>query len=234
MTTPKVLIAAPVNSHKAYCIPEYLESCKQLTYSNKDFYFVDNSEDQLFHVNNFLLNGWDCDHVSSTGLTNQEYICKSQQLIGKKVLDEGYDYLFMCEIDIFPPKHIIQQMLSHQKPIVAANYFIGGYESTRLMKMGIEEKNFGLRTNRNISNFTGFLESGTNKTQSKIHGLGCTLIHSSILKKYPFHLDKNSPEAHADITFYMDLNEDGVEVTVHPMIVTHKNSSWHKISDAWV
>jgi hypothetical protein len=227
----KVLVGCPVNSRKQYCLDDFITQCRNLTYYNKELYFVDNSEDSTFHVKQFLMQGFNCDYISPKKHTNQEYITISQLKIRDKALKENFDYLLFLECDIFCPLNIIEQMIAYNKPIVAAQYFIGGVKDTRILKTDIEESVMGLMVNRDIKKYEGFMEHGRN-TRSKMFGYGCTLIHRDILKKYPFRIKRNDP-SHSDTLFYFDLYRDKQKVQVHPVTMEHHNSSWHKITDAW-
>ena len=42
--TPKILVACPTSDHKAYCPNEYANVARSLSYSNFDFFLVDNSK----------------------------------------------------------------------------------------------------------------------------------------------------------------------------------------------
>ena len=56
-------------------------------------------------------------------------------------------------------------------------------------------------------------------------GLGCVLIHRSILKKIPFRYEEGSP-VHPDSFYYGDLNMAGKKVFVDTSILCeHKNTS---------
>lgn len=226
---PSVLIGCPVNEVKAYCIEDYLESISRLTYQNKKFYFVDNSIDMDFHFDHFLCNGFECDYISPDGKNNQQYICDCQNMIRQRAVDDGFDYLLFLECDIFTKPDIVEEMLAYDSPIVACNYFVGKGDKRQLLKMEIETPFKDMvYTNRNISQAEGFLEYGTGKSRSHMHGFGCTLISTEILRHYRFHVVGRS---HADTPFYFDMNAAGVKTVVHPYICEHRNSSWNLITD---
>ncbi len=223
---PKVLVAAPVNERKKYCLAEYLQNCIELTYPNKEFYFVDNSEDVNFHVDEIIANGWDCDYISPIGKRHQDFITISQNIIRKKAIEENFDYLLFLECDIFAPSNIIEQLISYHAPVVSVQYFIGEVENARLLKMEIEPKTFGRYTNRNIFQDEGFLETkGNGKSRSSMNGFGCCLIHKSVLELFPFTVQPNDV-SHSDSHYYFQLHEAGIKTTIHPVIVKHKNQSW--------
>lgn len=224
---PTVLVGCPVNEVKDYCIEDYLANISRLTYPNKKFYFVDNSPNFDWHIDTFIANGFMCDHVSSKGKRNQEYICECQNMIREKALN--FDFLLFLECDLFAPKNIIEQMLAYNTDVVACNYFVGTGNRRQLLKMEIETPiNNEPYTNRNISQIEGFLEHGTQKSRSSMHGYGCTLIRSALLKELEFHTEG---KIHADSFFFMDLHAAGIKPIVHNVIIEHRNSKWSDILD---
>ena len=44
----KILIGCPTSAHKKYCLKEYINSIKSLTYKNFDVLIVDNSENDKY------------------------------------------------------------------------------------------------------------------------------------------------------------------------------------------
>lgn len=230
MTFPKVLVGSPINERKAYCMDDYLTHCCNLTYPNKKFYFVDNSENRDWHVDNVIAKGFDCDYVNPKGRTNQQYICISQNAIRQKAIEENFDFLLFIECDIFPKKNIIEEMISYDEKVVACNYFIGQRENSHLLKTEIEKTTFGNYTNRNINDAEGFLDYVGNKKRSSMFGFGCCLIRRDVFTKFRFHVNSYD-RSHADTPFYFDLWEAGIEPICHPEIVRHMNSSWKKVLD---
>lgn len=230
MNFPKVLVAAPINERKSYCIEDYLENVSKLTYPNKGYFFSDNSERFMWHREMVVSQGYNCGWVTWQRGRNQDYICASQNQIRGKAIRDGYDFLYMQEVDIFTPHDIIEQLISYNAPVVSAQYFIGQKNNVRLLKMEIENPDYGIYTNRNISATEGYLEQATGESRSSMFGFGCVLIKREIFERFPFRVDKNDV-SHSDTFFYMDLHEQGIKVTLHNVFVTHKNSSWDKVLD---
>ncbi len=48
MKKPKVLVGCPTSNHKEYCLKQYAEAVKKLTYKNYDILLVDNSENDEY------------------------------------------------------------------------------------------------------------------------------------------------------------------------------------------
>lgn len=230
MNFPKVLVAAPINERKSYCIEDYLVNCSELTYPNKQFYFVDNSKDQHWHIENIIREGYKCDYVEPFG-RNQDYITLSQETIRHYAIKNNFDYLFFKEADIITPPDIIEEMVAYNALVVSANYFIGQGEKSRLMMMEIDDNPLGITTNRNMLTEETFLDYVWQEHRSNMHGFGCLLIHRNIFTQIHFHVLPND-DAHSDTIFFFDLHEAGVSVTNHPVIVKHLNSKWDKIIHA--
>ncbi len=226
---PKVLVGAPVNERKDYCTQEYLDNLKRLTYPNKEFYFVDNSRDYRWHIDAIINREFECEHLKIRSKRNQEYICESQNILRKKTLEENFDFLMFIEQDLFPEPTIIEQLLSYNTQVASAKYFIGQGENTRLLELETEEKVFETITNRNIPHEESYFNYPENSTSTQ-SGYGCCLIHRSILEQYPFHVSQDD-NSHSDTYFALDLYSAGIEITQHPIIVRHHNSSWNQIMD---
>ena len=45
----KILIGCPTSEHKAYCLKEYLEGLKNLTYKDVNFIIIDNSKTDEYY-----------------------------------------------------------------------------------------------------------------------------------------------------------------------------------------
>lgn len=230
MNFPKVLVAAPVNERKSYCLQEYLDNNSQLTYPNKHFYFVDNSKDDKWHIRAIGSHGLECDYVQPHG-RHQDYITLSQEMIRHKAIKGNFDFLFMKESDIITSPDIIEEMISYNSPIVTANYFIGQGEKSRLLMMEIDKNPYGITTNRNITGEENFLEYVLETNRSSMHGMGCLMLHRSVFTKFHFHVSPND-SSHCDTYFWFDIQAAGIPVVVHPVIVVHKNSSWELINDS--
>jgi hypothetical protein len=227
MDFPKVLVAAPINERKSYCIEDYLQNCSELTYPNKEFYFVDNSSNPEWHIENVVSQGYACGYVQPFG-RNQDFITLSQETIRHFAIKNNFDYLFFKEADVIVPSNIIEEMVSYQSPVVSANYFIGQGEKARLMMMEISDNEFGITTNRNMLTEESFLDYVWQENRSDMHGFGCLLIHRSIFTQFAFHVLPNDT-SHSDITFFFDLNQAGIKTVSHPVIVKHLNSKWDSI-----
>ena len=227
----KVMIAAPINSVKDYCLDDFIKTISSLDYVDKQLYLVDNSDNLNYHVENVILKyGVDCDWVNPKSKKSKEIITESQNLIRKKFLMSDCEYLLFIEQDITPPSNILLELISYQSQVSVARYFLGT-NAYPIHLIGTEiEKTFGKETNRNISTMEDFIFYGKENTPSEMFGFGVILFHRDILRQTSFFTDTNS-KAHSDTSFYFFLKDRGIKVNVHNVICKHNNSDWSKIKN---
>ena len=98
--------------------------------------------------------------------------------------------------------------------------------------MWFELQDFGAyRQSKPIELKKAFLKfDGRLKTVYQL-GLGCLLIHRSVLQKVPFRVDlKDEEKAHSDTYFHEDLRSLNIPCYMSTnVIVEHRNINWHKI-----
>jgi len=227
MEFPKVLIVSPTNSRKDYCTIDFVNNLRSLTYPEKDFCFCDNSYDPIFHVQEFILRGIDCLYVHPQGKSNTQYICQSFNALRDYFLKGDWEWFLSVECDLFPPADIIETLLAYHKPVVSCRYFLAHGAHSHLLATEFDDS-FSLNFNRNIFCLEGFHEYGTRKTKSGNSGLGCILIHRSVIAAIPFRLIDES--THNDTVASLDRDYFGIETTYCDEIITHKNSSWEYIA----
>lgn len=236
MSHPKILIASPTFEGKDYCFQRYYDSVKALTYPNFDLFLVDNSKTAEYSER---LRSIGID-VAKTPQRERvrDSIVEGRNLIRQKVLDEGYDYLFSLEQDVLPPPDAIERLLSHGEKIVCGMY-------ANPMNVPATNKKTGQREIIKINVPMVFIKS--KKDPSKIlpmtpqdvddappfmevgaMGLGCVLIHRSVLEKVKFRYD---PEKNAfdDMFFSSDAKEAGFKLyadTTVDCVHVVKKSVW--------
>ena len=122
---PKILIGAPTADLKNYCAKEWVENTKSILYPNSvDIFLADNSEDPK-NVKFLKSLGVDAERVEFKKKDSIiKRITKSHNLVRKKALEGGYDFLLHLETDIFPPPEVLLSLLSHRKSVIGISYDI--------------------------------------------------------------------------------------------------------------
>lgn len=217
---PKTLVGCPTYWGKAYCLLQYAERVKKLSYSNYDVLLVDNSKNEKY-LQEIRQNGLAAE--KGLWLENvRERITASRNILRKKVLEEGYDYFLSLEQDLIPPVNVIEQLLSSSKEIVSGLYY----------KEGTHE-------GKKISYAMLYVEQGgklvlvhpdrlKQKELLPINacGLGCMLIHRSVLEKVVFRKPA-SGIAQDDMMFCYDAQKSGFKIYANPLVVCeHLHKDW--------
>ena len=202
----KVLVGCPTSNHKEYCLKEYLEGIKNLSYENIHFVLVDNSEDDEYYSK---LKKLGVSAIKGKYFEKaKDRVIDSRNILRKYCLDNNYDYFLSLEQDVVPPKDIIEKLLKHDKDIVCGLYFYLGDDDKTLLPMVWvhHEGEYAKRLN--------FNEVSENKLIEAITcGLGCVLIKKNVLEEIEFrHVKEKSPWD--DLWFCEDAREKGFKVYV--------------------
>ncbi len=121
MIEARVLVGCPTYESYRYCIKEYLEAVKALTYKQFDLLLVDNSPTETF-ANELREKGINIKHIP----WNDDVAMRieiSRNVLREEALKGKYDYFLSLEQDVIPPPDIIERLMSHQKDVVAGIYF---------------------------------------------------------------------------------------------------------------
>lgn len=225
----RILVGAPIHSSKDYATENYVSSLMSLTYPDMDIYLSDNSDDKNYHRNIRRKYGIDCGWIEPYKLSVWQRMCMSMNQIRTRVLYGGYEWYLSLEIDITPPRNVIEQLLAHKKEVVSIPYFVGKYAQSLLCQMDFtEEEEFPL--SRLVSWEESFLNFDGQLKQVDWCGLGCTLIHRSVLELIHFWVreDRNLPP---DTWFAHDLKYWDIPVYAdYSQIVKHDNRLWKTLN----
>jgi|SRR3989304_2111535 len=226
----RVLIGTPHADVKNYCLANYIKTVKGLSHKNYDVLVVDNSETND-NQKRIRKEGIAALWVKRKNKSTREVMCESQECLRTAALDGGYDFLLHFESDITPPFNVIERLLSHQKTVVSASYFIGEGANSHLMVQEIEKHEHGVRNTINLTNRTDMKYADGKLHEVYACGLGMTLIHKSVLKQFKFRFDKNI-DAHSDTFFAHDLQLLGIKQYLDSSILCkHDNRSWDLIKN---
>lgn len=232
MTLPKVLVGVVTYEGKDYIWNKFSSNLKNLSYPNHDILFVDNTKNKRY-TKKINKEGFECIHVKR-GETSRESQADSLNVIRKRFIDGGYDYLMLIESDLIPPKDIIERLMSHNKLVVGCIYLIGyDYSDSQPPRPCL----FSARKDKNGKSETYNVPRGFDyfgKGLTKIHGcgFGTTLIHKNIINKFKFWYYLEGTVKHSDVLFYMDLHNNGYSAYVDTnIIIPHFNSDWKDVKD---
>lgn len=240
---PKVLVVSPTYEGKDYIFTENFKAITSFDYPNYDYIYVDNSPGDSY-VKKLRQRGAHVIHVPR-GKNSRQALSNAQNYARNRVLKEGYEYLMFVESDLIPDKNAITRLLNHQLPVVGATYYIGhelkipclfklelnqqtGQMGTKLI--GTEINSVGHITKVNWGEINNFL----NGQVKQVHGmgLGCTLIRSDIVERFPFWYDGRFDNKHSDVYFYMDLHNNHIPVFADTgYIIPHFPSKWSEVGD---
>ena len=226
----KVFLTCPINIVKAYCLDDYFNSLRKLTYHSIQYYFVDNSKDENFHRELMCQYGFEIDWCNPKNRSSQWYMTASLRMCRQKFLESDCDMMFIRECDIFTPKDIIEILIAHDKTVTSACYFIGAKENSHLIQTELE-RTFGSygfsypHWKKQFINYKGQLQ------QTDMTGMGCLLIDRSVIEEIDFRVSTKST-SHADTLFQYDLFDAGINTYQdRSTIVKHRNADWGTNTD---
>lgn len=227
---PKILIGAPTADVKRYCAEEWCANVCEIAYPQFDVFLADNS------LNNDNIEFWKAKGVdieSANRNKNHSVIKRltdSHNAVREKTLKGGYDYLLHLEVDVFPPPEVLIALLSHRKPIVSVSYDIFEAEDRESVAIRIEPSYDGEDTAIIRGKYSQLWFDGSCK-QTWTNGIGCALIHRSVLEKVKFRYvadDNTFPDswfaydcASLNIPHFIDTS----------MYAYHKNKDWRTYGD---
>lgn len=197
-STPKVLVGSPVSDLYNYCFEEFLASRKSLTYKNHDLFFVDNSKSESF-FKKLKENGLPCVRINYLENARGRMVV-SRNLLRKKALEEGYDYLLNLDQDIIPPKEIIEKMLKNDKKIQTGVYFVYNNQYSQekarylIPTLWVSDESSGMRIDGANIRLMHPKETEQDKLVRVVScGSGCLLIHREVLERIEFRYDPFFP-----------------------------------------
>jgi len=232
--SPKILLTSPINVVKSYVIYEWLDYIKKLDYDNYEIFMVDNSPKPDFSEKIRDL-GFNCVWDDPKGREARYSIASSNERTRIKFLAGDYQFFFNVECDLFPPKNIIDKLLSHDKDVVGTTYWSGlGYKTfLQLFTLYNQHTDFQkhekiYKTRRLTFQESQLFMDGQCKPVYA-NGMGCILIKRWVLENILFHIEPDDT-GYADSFFHRDLWRQGIENYVDTSIIPlHKNSNWDTV-----
>jgi hypothetical protein len=211
---------------------------------------VDNSKTSSYAAK-LRREGVNCQRVPR-GRNSRDALANASNYLRERAINGGYDFLLMLESDVFPPRDVIEQLLQYADVessilqngyrVIGAPYLIGDSQGNFKLCVFIPEKKENGTVGTRL--FTDeeareFLKKGVPR---RIHGMGvgCTLIHRTVLERFPFHyseldddrMQHTDNRKHPDVYFYIDLQNNQIPVICVPQAFSlHRPSSWKLVKD---
>ena len=227
MDSQRVLVASPVYDGMRYCINNFINSIKDLSYQNYDFLLMDNSNKKDFFKELKKISGIKIEKLKSNEKDKMKRIIKSRNRILDYAIGNDYDYVLMMDCDVIPPSNIIKQLLSHKKDIVSGLYYnkftINGLSKTRpvvWMRVSKEEFNEmkkekalrGIKSHLELRRHMTLEEANSGKLfRVFVPSAGCMLISKEVFRKVRYGL-LNMPDGiptSDDAYFFIKAEELG-------------------------
>lgn len=225
MAIPKILIGAPQNVVKDYCFDDWLDTIKSFNYPlNKlDIFLADNSPTDEYARKLAEQYGIKTVWSNPAGRHIKECMTESHNLVRDYALRNKYDFLLHLETDVMPQSDCITQLLFVRKPIVAGLYQVGTGANRHIMAQ-LPEPIMG-ENKKIFYNATHDFADGTVK-QVFHAGLGCVLMHKSVLSKFTFRWNKDI-DWHPDTFFAKDMWDSGQPIYLHTGVFCgHQNKQY--------
>jgi GT2 family glycosyltransferase len=205
---PKILVGCPTYDGKSYCLDKYIKAVTELSYPNYDILLVDNSKtDDYFNK----IKDSNIPVIKDQPEEKpHDAIVKSRNIIKKHFLEKNYDYFLSLEQDVIPDKDIIEKLLVHNKKVISGVYhtiyrFHGIPKLRPLIWADVPNQPDKMRfMNPECLKAKDSQEPVLKKI--KMCGLGCLLIHRSILEKIDFRVPKDY-STYDDFAFCNDVRD---------------------------
>lgn len=205
----KVLVGCPTSFHKEYCLEQYANAVKNLTYKNYDVLLIDNSPDDIYlnKIRNYGINALKGPYHEGA----RDRIVASRNLLRKYAIDNNYDFLLSLEQDVIPPLDIIECLLSHNKKAISGIYFARNIVNNNVELIPLAYKE--VPTKEDLPSMRPLNEQellhGPKLIKIISCGLGCVLIHRDVLKEISFRYELNTFD---DRWFCIDLFNKKIEL----------------------
>lgn len=230
----KVLIACPTADVKNYCIEQWLLHLNNLTYiGGFEVILVDNTPDKgenMSYLNRLIdslpltYKAWAVGAVFRKNVSLFERMAISHQTCAALALEFKYKHMLHLESDVFPESNVIEKLLSNRKKVCGAIYYRDAGVNRHLMV-----QRFIYRAHNSIvtENFkpgedVAFIDG---KVKEVAHvGLGCVLIHHTILDRIKFRFKKGSTMS-VDSFFAEDCKRAGIKIFADTSLICRHEDS---------
>lgn len=216
----KILVAIPTYSGGIYCRDVFFSYLASLTTAHLSFVFVTNSgQDDAADLRERAANL----QGTSTVLVNDEkcesgkdQVVSNRNILREYFLSGTWEYLFFLDHDVIGAKNAIDVLLSHNKKLTSGWYFAYFDYAKRVLPMVYvrDPKKPGMARQLSIKDV---LVPRVLPVANA--GLGCALLHRSILEKVAFSRNEGTE----DSAFYFDV----VKTCNEELWLDTRVSYWH-------
>ena len=234
---PKVLVASPTASAKHYCFEEWLDNVMSFKYPNFDVRLFDNTVGDngkyVDKCNDHYQRNFGADEQflqikskASPKHPVKKRIATSHEECRKYALENGYDYLLHLESDVFPEADVIERLMEKRKKVIGALFYRdhGIFRAVMLQKRIYSSPHNIKSVNFEAHEDQYFVDGSVKKIASV--GLGCVLIHKSVLEKIQFRYDPKQ-DVFPDSLFSQDCFMKNITIWVDTsQVCRHENKSW--------
>ena len=220
----KILIGTPATdslAYKNYCLENYFSMLKELKCSKTKLDFLVILEciqqDVAYYTAKYARPNFRIE-IQNSQLDIPERMVACRNRMREIVINEGYDYLMFMEQDIFPDLQTPQLLLKHQKQICSALYFNVVREGNQSVSYpGYNPMVWKYQDDKIV---TPAFEELFPSTLIKFDGcgLGCVLIHRSVLEKIVFRYERDKPYFE-EFYFMDDCKAHGIDIFVDTGII---------------
>tara|TARA_Y100000310_G_scaffold341625_1_gene441400 strand:- start:5216 stop:5935 length:720 start_codon:yes stop_codon:yes gene_type:complete len=213
MEEPKILIGTVTCDKYEYCLDEFLNAVRDLSYSNFTLVLVDNSKDENYQKKLVAkeLEVKKLPHKEEV----REMLIEGHNYLREKALKEGYDYLFILDQDVMVPFNILKRLLESDKKIITGIYY-NIFDVT--MKKGEVKKNVLMPVlysegseESKVRQYTVEEVRDPKLIEVRQCGTGCLLIDKEVLGKVEFRHVKDSKNFD-DTWFCGDVRSKGYKI----------------------
>jgi hypothetical protein len=230
----KVLLASITNVVKEYCLWDWIEHVKKLTYPDIDIFLCDNSPNSDF-AEKIKAKGINCVWENPNEREARYFMAASNEKTRVKFLAGDYSHYFSLECDVFPPLDIIEKLLVHDVDVGGTTYWTDHKYNSHLQLSEIycfHEDPVSMTREykeRQLSFEEGQLFMDGSLKPVYGNGMGCKLIKRWVMDEIPFRINPAN-EGFADSFFNEDLWKNGIPNYVDTQIIPlHRNSNWNTI-----
>ena len=227
----KILLGAPTYEGKEYCLDYWVKIVKNIQKETPcDILLVDNSKTNYYF--NLIKNKYKIKVLKSPNYKGQplKSLAEARKKFYQYAIKNNYDYIFSLEQDIFPPKDILKYLLNIRKKIhnkeviIGVPYIIKGitYENSpyldkdNLTNTAIERiysKKMKRKVQKNLTNKE--MKKKKKLFRAYACGLGCTLLDTSIIKKFKIRYTEKQYRPD-DAFLFLDCFNNNIPVYVDP------------------